>query len=106
MKSAKAGPVEMGDTILHSKAITGGHILWQDDVKLINDLIEELRDTQERLGENNELLRAELELKENCARTEEKSRLYDRIAKEVAPQLAKADELLKLAEDNNFSESQ
>lgn len=100
MKSAKAGPVEMGDTILHSKAITGGHILWQDDVKLINDLIEELRDTQERLGENNELLRAELELKENCARTEEKSRLYDRIAKEVAPQLAKADELLKLAEDN------
>ena len=47
---------------------------------------------------NNELLKAELELKEKRTRTEEKSRLYDRIAKEVAPQLAKADELLKLAE--------
>ncbi|MCI5904414.1 MAG: hypothetical protein MRZ61_04650, partial [Oscillospiraceae bacterium] len=47
---------------------------------------------------NNELLKAELELKEKRTRTEEKSRLYDRIAKEVAPQLAKAEELLKLAE--------
>ena len=98
MRNAEAEPVDLGDTILHSEAITGGHVLWQDDVKQINDLIEELRDTQERLGEKNELLRAELELKENRARTEEKSRLYDRIAKEVAVQLAKAEELLKLAE--------
>ena len=98
MRSAEAEPVDLGDTILHSKAITGGHVLWQDHVKQINDLIEQLRDTQERLGERNELLRAELELKENRARTEEKSRLYDRIAKEVAVQLAKAEELLKLAE--------
>lgn len=100
MRSAEAESVDLGDTILHSKAITGGYVLWQDDVKQINDLIEELRYTQERLGESNELLRAELELKENRARTEEKSRLYDRIAKEVAPQLAKADELLKLAESD------
>ena len=98
MRSAEAEPVDLGDTVLHSKAITGGHVLWQDDVKQINDLIEQLRDTQERLGEKNELLKAELELKENRARTEEKSRLYDRIAKEVAVQLAKAEELLKLAE--------
>ena len=98
MRSAEDEPVDLGDSILHSKAITGGHVLWQDDVKQINDLIEELRDTQERLGEKNELLRAELELKENRARTEEKSRLYDRIAKEVAPQLAKAEELLELAQ--------
>ena len=97
MRSAEAEPVDLGDTILHSKAITGGHVLWQDHVKQINDLIEQLRDTQERLGESNELLRAELELKENRARTEEKSRLYDRIAKEVAVQLAKAEKLLKLA---------
>jgi len=100
MRSAEAEPVDLGDTILHSKAITGGHVLWQDDVKQINDLIEQLRDTQERLGESNELLKAELELKENRARTEEKSRLYDRIAKEVAVQLAKAEELLQLTESD------
>ena len=100
MRSAEAEPVDLGDTVLHSKAITGGHVLWQDDVKQINNIIEQLRDTQERLGEKNELLKAELELKENRARTEEKSRLYDRIAKEVAVQLAKAEELLKLAESD------
>lgn len=98
MKSAKVEPVDLGDTILHSKKITGGYVLWQDDVKQIKELIEELRYTRERLGEKNELLKAELELKENRARTEEKSRLYDQIAKEVAPQLAKAEELLNLAE--------
>lgn len=98
MKSAEAEPVDLGDTILHSKTITGGYVLWQDDVKQIKELIKELRYTRERLGEKNELLKAELELKENRAGTEEKSRLYDRIAKEVAPQLAKAEELLKLAE--------
>ena len=73
-------------------------MLGQDDVKHLNHLIDELGDTQERLGENNELLKAENELKESRARTEEKSRLYDRIAKEVAPQLEKAEQLLKLAE--------
>ena len=98
MRSAEAEPVDLGDTILHSKTITGGYVLWQDDVKQIKELIEELRYTQQRLGESNELLRAELELKEKRARTEEKSRLYDRIAKEVAVQLAKAEKLLKLAE--------
>lgn len=69
MRSAEAEPVDLGNAILHSKAITGGLVLWQDDVKQINDLIEELRDTQERLGESNELLKAELELKEKRART-------------------------------------
>lgn len=33
MRSAEAEAVDLGDTILHSKAITGGHVLWQDDVK-------------------------------------------------------------------------
>lgn len=39
MKNAKAEPVDLGDTILHSKAITGGYVLWQDDVKQIKELI-------------------------------------------------------------------
>lgn len=98
MRKAEAEPVDLGDTILHSKAISGGYVLWQDDVKQIGELIEELRITQEKLGEHNDLLKTELELKETRARTEEKSRLYDRIAREVAPQLAKAEDLLKLAQ--------
>lgn len=100
LRKAEDTPVDLGDTILHSKAITGGHVLWQDDVTQIGRLIEELRITQEKLAENNELLRTQLELKETRARTEEKTRLYDRIAKEVAPQLGKAEALLNLAESD------
>lgn len=100
MKSAENGPVDFGDTVLHSKMIKGGHVLWLDDIGQINQLIEKLRDTQERLGESNEIIRAEIDIKEKRAGTEEKSRLYDRIAGETAPQLEKADELLELAERN------
>ena len=98
MRKAAVEPVSLGDTILHSKEITGGPVLWQDDIRQIDEIIEELRKTQKKIGENNELLRTEVEVKENRTRTEEKSRLYDRIAEEVAPQLAKADALLDLAE--------
>ena len=85
----------MGDTLLHHQAIHGGHIYWQDDVKTINDLAEHLRDTNDMLGERYDLLKAEVELKERRLQAEEKSRLYDRIAQEIAPQLNKADELLQ-----------
>jgi len=47
------------------------------------------------LGEENTLLQAELELKEQRAKTDEKNRLYDRIAEEVEPQLIKIDAILQ-----------
>jgi len=36
MEQAKREAVALGDTILHSQAIHGGRIFWQDDVKAIN----------------------------------------------------------------------
>ncbi|MBP3541748.1 MAG: hypothetical protein J6K72_08060 [Clostridia bacterium] len=95
MEQAQHEPVDLGDTLLHHQAIHGGHIYWQDDVKTINQLAEHLRDANDMLGERYDLMKAEVELKERRLQTEEKSRLYDRIALEVAPQLNKADALLK-----------
>ena len=60
----------------------------------LNELKERLQDTLEQLGEENVLLQAELELKEKRAKTDEQNRLYDRIAREVEPQLIKVDMLL------------
>lgn len=100
MRRADKKPVDKGNTVLNSKTISGGYVLWQDDVTQIKSLMNELRETQEQLNENNILLKAELELKENRIRLDEKNRLYDRIANEVYSQLEKADELLKLAEEN------
>lgn len=95
MKQAETDMVNLGNTLLHSKPITAGHVLWQDDVTQINELMERLRDTREQLNQSNHLLQAELELKENRAKADEKNRLYDRISKEVAPQLVKVEEILK-----------
>ena len=95
MEQVKREPVDLGDTILHSQAIHGGHIFWQDDIKAINDLAEHLRDANDMLGERYDLMKAEVDLKERRLQAEEKSRLYDRVAQEIAPQLSKADELLQ-----------
>ncbi len=95
LEQAKRGPVSLGDSVLHGQEINGGHIFWQDDVKAIHDLAEHLQETNDALGESNELLQAEVALKERRLHVEEKTRLYDRIAQEIAPQLNKADALLQ-----------
>lgn len=100
MRLAEHILVDKGNLILNSKAISGGYVLWQNDLTQIKKLMSELRETQERLNENNDLLKAELELKRNKVRIDEKNRLYDRIADEVYDQLEKAENLLKLAEQN------
>ena len=95
MEQAKREAVDLGDTILHGQAIHGGYIFWQDDVTAINDLAERLRDANDTLGESYDLMKAEVDLKERRLQTEEKSRLYDRIAQQIAPQLNKVDMLLQ-----------
>ena len=94
MQSAGQGAVEVGSTLLRSKPVIGGHALWQDDISQIHMLQNRLKETQQRLKENNDLLRAELDLKRQQAQLDEAHRVYDRVAKEVAPQLAIADALL------------
>lgn len=100
MRWANNKPIERGNILVNSKEITGGYVLWQEDIKEIKRLMNELTETQENLNENYVLLKAELELKENKIRLEEKNRLYDRIAQEVSEQLTKADFLLKQAEES------
>lgn len=100
MEQAKREAVALGDTILHSQTIHGGHIFWQDDVKAINALAEHLREANDTLGERYDLMKAEVELKERRLQADEKSRLYDHIAREIAPQLNKADELLQQSREH------
>ena len=105
MRQSEAGTVHMGSTLLSSAPINGGRVVWEDDITRLNDLQQQLQDAQEQLGEENTLLQAELELKEQRAKTDEKNRLYDRIAEEVEPQLIKTDALLqRIAEEPENSE--
>lgn len=100
MKQAESGTVDLGDIQLQSRPISGGRVLWQEDICKIKELLEELEEAQERLSENNVLLKAELDIKERKARLDEKNRLYDRLIDEMSEQLIRADDLLKEAEKN------
>ena len=99
MRKTETETVHLGDTLLSGAPIHGGHVIWQDDITQLNKLGQQLQDTQEQLGEENVLLQAELELKEQRAKADEQNRLYDRIAREVEPQLIKADDLLRRIEE-------
>ena len=89
------GAVNLGDTLLSSAPITAGRVVWQDDIRKITELRERLQDIQEQLSEEGILLQAETEVQEKRAKADEQNRLYDRIAREVEPQLIKADALLR-----------
>lgn len=95
MRQSESGTVHMGRSLLNSAPIYGGRVVWEDDISELTVLQQQLQDTQEQLGEENTLLQAELDLKEQRAKTDEKNRLYDRIAEEVKPQLIKTDMLLQ-----------
>lgn len=100
IRSALIKPVELGKTTLHSRPVSGGYVLWQNDIKQIKALMKSLEETRERLSENNFLLKAENDMNEQKARLEEKNRLYDRIARDISPQLIKAEQLLAHADNN------
>lgn len=99
MRQSAYSTVDLGNSLLSSAPIQAGRVVWQDDITRLNDLRTRLRDAVEQLGEENTLLQAELELKENRAKADEQNRLYDRITREVEPQLIQADELLRRIEE-------
>jgi len=95
LRQTESGTVHMGSSLLNSAPINGGRVVWEDDITELTALQQQLQDTLEQLGEENTLLQAELDLKEQRAKTDEKNRLYDRIAEEVEPQLIKIDAILQ-----------
>ncbi len=95
LMQAEDAAVPLGNgTRLRSAPIAGGRVLWLEDVSEVERMLAALRETGERLAENNELLSAEVELRRRRASVDEENRLYDRIASEVSGAIASLDELL------------
>ena len=99
LRKTASGTVDMGQYLLTSAPISGGQVIWQDDVTQLNKLRIQLQDTNEQLDEENVLLQAEVELKQQRIKADEQNRLYDRIVCEVEDQLIKADALLSKIEE-------
>lgn len=99
MRCTEEGPVEMGNERLSGAPVTGGHVLWIDDISMVQDVLKKLRRISSRLSENNNILKAEVELKEKQAKADEHRRIYDKIAEEVEPQIKKVESLLKIPDN-------
>ena len=98
MRATADAPVTLGDTVLSSAPITAGRVVWQDDVRELNRQREELDDVRQQLSEEGDLIEAENAIKERQAQADEKNRLYDKIAREVKPQLTVLTSLIEKAE--------
>jgi hypothetical protein len=76
--AVKNGPILLGrDTRLRAAPIRNGYILWEDDIRELNRLLDELRETGTRLGERTTLLRERLKLQSRRLHTQEQARIYD-----------------------------
>jgi hypothetical protein len=89
MKQAENGVLNCGNILLHSQSIKAGHVLWQDDITVLNELKEQLQDTISQLDEENDMLQAEIDVKEKRAKLDEKNVVLfgDEIAREICPDI-------------------
>ena len=98
IREALAGPVPLDpDTLLYCANVRGGNILWTEDIRMVNRLNEKLSEVQERLREENTLLQAENEWKQQQIQLEEQNRIYDRIGVLLRPEVRRIQELIREA---------
>lgn len=84
---ALSGGSRIGEhTLLHKMEIPGGFGFWQDDVTEIDRLNAELAEAKEELSQEAELIRLRNELKENRTKIEQRTLVYDTVAKRTQRQ--------------------
>ena len=80
--------------------LKNGKVLWWEDISEILAFTEALEKVGKKLAEKNDLLKAELELREKQLHVAEKNRLYDGITREVTRQLDQLEGLLHEPAEN------
>ena len=104
LQKALSDPEQMGDYVLHGQTIHAGYVFWKDDIRPVNRLMESILEANDVLSEMNEILRAEIALREKRVQADEKTRLYDNIARALSPQLDKAQMLIESARNGSIDE--
>ncbi|MCI6567536.1 MAG: hypothetical protein MSF32_01340 [Dysosmobacter sp.] len=96
MRSAEQGSVLIDpDTLLRSSPITGGHVLWQEDVADMNALLERLEENQKTIEAGNCIEEENYKTKVKINTLREKNRLYDQLRRRTAHQVDLLDGLLR-----------
>ena len=100
--SAKTHPV-LADktTLIKSKPIRFGHVLWQEDVSELTEAIEQIEENCRDLSERNRLRQENLETKKKILSLQEKNRAADVLNRETAGQISMIEHLLTLYDTEN-----
>lgn len=87
-------------TVMHKMELAGGFGFWQDDMTELDRLNDELAQAKEALSQEAELIRLRGELKEKQTVIEQRTQVYDTIAKRTQRQ---SQAISKLAQDARMS---
>ena len=100
--SAKTHPV-LADktTLIKSKPIRFGHVLWQEDVSEFTEAIEQIEENCRDLSERNRIRRKNLETKKKILSLQEKNRAADVLNRETAGQISMIEHLLTQYDTEN-----
>ena len=87
-------------TVLYKMKLPGGYGFWQDDMKELDRINEELQEAKEGLEQERELIKLRNELEEQQAKIRQRTILYDKIARATKRQSQTISELAKKAKDS------
>ncbi|MBR2801751.1 MAG: hypothetical protein IKE21_04010 [Erysipelotrichaceae bacterium] len=94
------------DTLLRSRKVSGGRIIWSEDRSVLNDLYRRSLEVNRELSREQELIREEKRLREDKARVEQQEAIYRTIVEKMDPIASVLGPFLQKAEDpSSFRES-
>ena len=96
------GPADRDSVRIRSHKVSGGRVLWAEDISVVQHLNEELEDAAQRIEEENILLAEENRIRSEQAALEVQNRLYDRIAVILRPQMGSIESLLGDGSHSDF----
>lgn len=77
------------NTLLKSKSIHGGHVLWLEDITKLQTIIDQLQQVRLQLSNEVDLLQQEVETKAKIVHLQHENYLLDTILDQVEPHLGK-----------------
>ncbi len=99
IEKIEEGPVIEGNSLFSSSLIKGGMIIWEDDIGNLLNILNRLEAIRDSLSENNDLIKVEINLREQESRIQEKMRIYDEINHMVLPELKMIQDLTEKTAD-------
>lgn len=83
-----------GTTLLRSRPIRFGHVLWQEDISELTEAIAQIEENCQDLAERNSIRRKNLAAEQKILALQEKNRITDLLHLETAAQIDRIDRLL------------